>query len=316
MKKTLLFFFFLLGFISLNAQDNPFAELGYEPKIATLSNGKLNESFDNDTIVQIGSVLFNTKSKQIVAFVVTDTMYSEATLEPDIVSRWLSPDPMAYSRCWVSPYNFVQNNPIIRIDPNGALDEVFITGPDAEKTTAELNKSSSIEITRDASTGKLSATGEAKTDADKILLEAIQSESVVVNLETKSEATYDSKDGSKGWPLVPGGFEGSEVVDGKTVATQYLNFEATVNVAGIIGEEPGETVTHEVNEAYIGGRDYPGGDYSSAYQKSHTKAASADRVKANIEFNKDTKSDPENIIMQGRKTGTTTWTEIIKIPKK
>ncbi len=121
MKKTLLFFAVLLGFISLNAQDNPFAVLGYEPKIATLSNGQFNESFDNDTIVQIGSVLFNTKSKKIVAFVVTDTMYSEATLEPDIVSRWISPDPLADHPMQIgqSPYQYAWNNPVYWTDPDG-----------------------------------------------------------------------------------------------------------------------------------------------------------------------------------------------------
>src|SRR5690554_2327195 len=37
------------------------------------------------------------------------------------VGRWLSIDPMAHLREWVSPYNFVQNNPINRVDPTGAL---------------------------------------------------------------------------------------------------------------------------------------------------------------------------------------------------
>jgi hypothetical protein len=32
---------------------------------------------------------------------------------------------MAHKREWLSPYNFVQNNPIIRVDPNGALDDWF-----------------------------------------------------------------------------------------------------------------------------------------------------------------------------------------------
>src|SRR5690606_21022908 len=36
--------------------------------------------------------------------------------------RFLSVDPMAHLREWVSPYNFVQNNPINRVDPTGALD--------------------------------------------------------------------------------------------------------------------------------------------------------------------------------------------------
>lgn len=35
---------------------------------------------------------------------------------------WQSVDPMAYLRTWVSPYNFVQSNPILRVDPTGALD--------------------------------------------------------------------------------------------------------------------------------------------------------------------------------------------------
>jgi hypothetical protein len=124
MRKLLLILVVLLSFVTAKAQ-NPFAEYGYTPKIATLSQGQYNEFFDNDTLVQIGSVLFNTKSKQIVAFIETDTLYSEATLEPDIVSRWISPDPLSEERSWLSPYNYCQNNPIILTDPNGALDTKY-----------------------------------------------------------------------------------------------------------------------------------------------------------------------------------------------
>ena len=110
----------LIGFISANAQ-NPFAKYGYEPKIATLSQGQFIETFDNDTIVQIGSVMFNTKSKQIVSFVETDTMYSESTLQPDIVSRWISPDPLADhpTQIGLTPYHYAGNNPIYWTDPDG-----------------------------------------------------------------------------------------------------------------------------------------------------------------------------------------------------
>ncbi len=38
------------------------------------------------------------------------------------VGRFLSVDPLADQREWLSPYNFVQNNPILRVDPNGSLD--------------------------------------------------------------------------------------------------------------------------------------------------------------------------------------------------
>ena len=39
------------------------------------------------------------------------------------LGRYMTVDPLASERSWVSPYNFVQNNPLSRIDPTGAIDE-------------------------------------------------------------------------------------------------------------------------------------------------------------------------------------------------
>ncbi len=39
------------------------------------------------------------------------------------IGRFTSVDPFAEERDWLTPYNFVQNNPILRIDPSGLLDD-------------------------------------------------------------------------------------------------------------------------------------------------------------------------------------------------
>jgi hypothetical protein len=147
MKRLLLLSIFLLSLISAKAQ-NPFAKYGYTPKIATLSKGQFNEFHDQDTVVQIGSVLYNTKSKQIVAFVETYTVYSEATLEADIVSRWISPDPLADhpTQVMYTPYHYAGDNPIRWTDPDGrcpwcvvwAVVEVGLAVYDAYETGATI----------------------------------------------------------------------------------------------------------------------------------------------------------------------------------
>jgi hypothetical protein len=98
---------------------NPFKEFGYKPKIATLSKGKYLEFHDLDSIVQIGSFTFHVKKKIINGYSQEETKYSEATLRPEIVSRWFNPDPLSDEFPSWSPYNFVMNNPIRFIDPDG-----------------------------------------------------------------------------------------------------------------------------------------------------------------------------------------------------
>ena len=50
--------------------------------------------------------------------------YGARWYSPEL-GRWAQVDPMASARNWVSPYNYVQNNPIGRIDPQGMIDDWY-----------------------------------------------------------------------------------------------------------------------------------------------------------------------------------------------
>ena len=45
------------------------------------------------------------------------------------IGRWLQVDPMASERYWLSPYNYVQNNPLSNVDPTGMVDQTEFSKP-------------------------------------------------------------------------------------------------------------------------------------------------------------------------------------------
>lgn len=141
MKKTVLSFLVIcIAITTMQAQNepvNPFEEFGYKPKIATLSKGKYVEFYDQDTIVQIGGAVFNTVTMKIMGFVEYDTIRNEYNISPEVISRWLSPDPLTSEFPSWSPYNFVENNPIRLIDPTGLAPNDYTVD---DKGNVELTK--------------------------------------------------------------------------------------------------------------------------------------------------------------------------------
>lgn len=125
MKKTILFIAFLaFTYVGVTTAQNPYESIGKpmpKGKILTLSDGKYQEVILNDTLMPIGSVMYNTITGEVVAFLTRDTMYAEYNLEPEVSSRWLSPDPLAREYANYSPYAFVADNPIKYTDPDGNL---------------------------------------------------------------------------------------------------------------------------------------------------------------------------------------------------
>ncbi|MEM6524697.1 MAG: hypothetical protein AAF693_12920 [Bacteroidota bacterium] len=121
MKKTLILSLFALATTLVHAQ-NPFRDIGIpdsEVPVMTLSNGEFPEFHDQERYVQIGRILFDTKTMKVSDLNYKDTTHSEATFEPSVSTRWLAPDPL---RQYPSPYKGMGNNPVNRVDPDGGLD--------------------------------------------------------------------------------------------------------------------------------------------------------------------------------------------------
>ncbi|MEI9921870.1 MAG: RHS repeat-associated core domain-containing protein [Bacteroidota bacterium] len=100
----------------------PFKKYGYTVNIATASEGVLEESFNNQEQEQIGTVIIDTRNRKIVSFVKRDTLLPDdriGRMYDPALGRWWVVDRLAEKYYNMSPYNFVANNPILYVDPNG-----------------------------------------------------------------------------------------------------------------------------------------------------------------------------------------------------
>ena len=111
-----------------HSEGNPFARLGYKADVYTF--GEKEEFHDQETIVEIGEVLFNTKTNEVVGFV--NGADSLIELKPELQS--MSIDPHCEKYYSISPYAYCMNNPVKYIDPN-EKDAVLAVFPDYKIST-------------------------------------------------------------------------------------------------------------------------------------------------------------------------------------
>jgi len=128
MKKVLFSLLILSVATSLSAQTTMpnFSKHGYKKPVMFASKlGGFEEFHDNADIVEIGTVLFNTKTNQVVGFIEEEKIDAEVSSSTAAISI----DPHCERYPWISPYAYCMNNPVNMIDPDGR-DAVFIAFPD------------------------------------------------------------------------------------------------------------------------------------------------------------------------------------------
>lgn len=157
----------------------PFKQYNYDVQVVTAGDGQNYEFFDQDTLARIGTITINTLNGRIVNFVEEDS--NKDNMPEEVISRmydpalgkWWQVDPLAEDFYSWSPYNFVYNNPVNFVDPDGqsgiaAIDEknktitvsshmVFY----GSKATDDVAKASAAEIQNmyNAAGGKVTVDG-------------------------------------------------------------------------------------------------------------------------------------------------------------
>lgn len=143
MRKLLLALLFLICCVYTYSQnENPFKEFGYDVLVATSSKGEFQEFHDQTDIVEIGSVLYNRHTKEIVKILDKDS----TTIDISSATVAMSIDPHCEKYYWISPYAYCLNNPIKFIDPDGKdVYMLFYATSDARFKSAAETRQREIE---------------------------------------------------------------------------------------------------------------------------------------------------------------------------
>nr|MCR4815967.1 hypothetical protein [Bacteroidales bacterium] len=169
-------------------------------------------------------------------------------MDHELMTMWLSVDPLADKYPGISPYAYCAWNPVKLVDPDGR--EVYINGDKkliAEALRQIQQKSKNMVFSIDEN-GKLTFSGKAKTKTEKYMAQIIESSDVQVNLQVQDHSNYN------GETIDIGGFGGNTLSDDKkTVSTNQVINVARSAEQDKICKNLGNMIWHEISESYEGG---------------------------------------------------------------
>jgi len=117
MKQKLLILMLLTATIASSQTRQPFKNIGQKTTVITLSNGKYDEFFDEDSLQRLGSAVININTHKLTKIKFSQEEIDE--LENARASRFLSVDPLTGKYPELTPYQYASNRPIDGIDLDG-----------------------------------------------------------------------------------------------------------------------------------------------------------------------------------------------------